>query len=84
MSEQPLRVLLIDDDEDYFVIVRDLLSEVQGFRAELKWSDSYENGLAVIGQNHTDVIIVDYRLGAHNGLELLNEAVARNILTPFS
>lgn len=83
MSEQPLRVLLIDDDEDYFVIVRDLLSEVQGFRAELTWLDTYEKGLAALGQTQPDVFIVDYRLGAHSGLELVAEASARKVNTPF-
>src|SRR5258706_14438950 len=83
MSEQLLRVVLIDDDEDYFVIVRDLLAETHGFRVELKWFDSYETGLAAISQNHTDVFIVDYSLGAHNGLDLLNEAAARKLNSPF-
>jgi DNA-binding NtrC family response regulator len=70
MNDQPLRVVLIDDDEDYFVIVRDLLAEAEGFRVELKWLDSFEKGLAAIGQNHTDVFIVDYRLGALNIAEV--------------
>src|SRR5262245_32313739 len=83
MNEQTLRVVLIDDDEDYFVIVRDLLAEAQGFHIELKWFDSYESGLAAISQNYTDVFIVDYRLGAHNGLDLLNEASARKLNSPF-
>src|SRR5664280_1029421 len=83
MSEEPLRVLLIDDDEDYFVIVRDLLSEAQGFRAELTWLDTYEKGLAALGQTQPDVFVVDYRLGAHSGLEIVAEATARKINTPF-
>src|SRR5664280_699777 len=83
MSEQPLRVLLIDDDEDYFVIVRDLLTAVQGFRAELTWLDTYEKGLTALGQTQPDVFIVDYRLGAHSGLELVAEASARKVNPPF-
>ena len=83
MIEQPLRITLIDDDEDYFVIVRDLLADAQGICSKLTWYDSYENGLATIGSNHTDVFLVDYRLGANTGLDLLREARARKIVTPF-
>jgi PAS domain S-box-containing protein len=83
MTEQPLRITLIDDDEDCFVIVRDLLADAQGIRNKLTWHDSYEKGLAAIGMNHTDVFLLDYRLGANTGLDLLREARARKIVTPF-
>jgi len=32
-----IRVLLIDDDEDDFVITRDLLSEIKEIQYELDW-----------------------------------------------
>lgn len=83
MTEKPLRIVLIDDDEDYFVIVRDLLADAQNIRAKLTWEDSYAKGLAAIGTNHTDVFLVDYRLGAENGLDLLRAATAKNVRTPF-
>ncbi len=83
MSAEPLRVMLIDDDEDYFVIVRDLLAEARDLRAQLTWVDSYEKGREALDQNHTDVFIVDYRLGAHTGLELVQEAMARKLASPF-
>ena len=83
MTDQPLRITLIDDDEDSFVIVRDLLADVQGVRTKLTWHDSYEKGMTAIGMNHTDVFLVDYRLGADTGLDLLREARARKIVTPF-
>jgi PAS domain S-box-containing protein len=83
MSQPPLRVLLVDDDEDYFVIVRDLLAEAETFPVQLRWLDSYDEALFALSQNHTDVVIVDYQLGAQTGLELLRTAVARKIATPF-
>ncbi len=83
MNTQPLRIVMIDDDEDYYILVRDLLSEAVNIRAQLTWHDSYDKGLLALGQNHTDVYLVDYRLGANTGLDLLREARARKILTPF-
>jgi len=82
MPEQSLRIVLIDDDEDYFVIVRDLLADAQNLRAELTWVDSYEKGLAATNGNHTDVFLVDYRLGEKTGLDLLRETTNRNLRAP--
>ena len=69
-----MRVLLVDDDEDDYLITRDLLAEVEGQEYELEWVSSYEVALKSIACNQHDVYFLDYRLGGRNGLELLKEA----------
>ena len=69
-----LRVLLIEDDEDDYVFTRDLLAEIGGERFELEWAPTYERGLLRVLEDHFDVCLLDFRLGAHTGLELLREA----------
>jgi two-component sensor histidine kinase len=80
---KPIRVLLIDDDEDEFHLTRQLLDEVEGQRFSLDWVSRYEQGLEAIGRNAHDVYLLDYRLGARTGLELLREAIARGAQAPF-
>lgn len=80
---KPIRVLLIDDDEDEFHLTRQLLDEVEGQRFCLDWVSRYEEGLEAIGRNAHDVYLLDYRLGARTGLELLREAIARGAQAPF-
>ena len=46
-GHRPIRVLLIDDDEDDFLLTRDLISELGG-RYSLDWIASYEGGLEAI------------------------------------
>ena len=38
MNDQPINLLLVDDDEDDYVIIRDLLSEIDWANFELHWS----------------------------------------------
>ncbi|NEQ17071.1 MAG: PAS domain S-box protein, partial [Moorea sp. SIO3E2] len=78
-----VNVLLVDDDEDDYIITRDLLSENRRARFSLTWVATYAKGLEMIGQNHHDVYLLDYRLGEHNGLELLGEAIARGCTAPI-
>jgi len=78
-----LRILLIEDDEDDFVLVRDLLSDVSPITIHLDWVRRYEDGLEEIDRARHDVYLLDYRLGAHDGLELLKEAVARGCRVPI-
>ncbi len=69
-----LKVLLIEDDEDDFVFTRDLLSEIDGERFEIEWARTYDLGLSRVLGSHFDVCLLDFRLGARTGLDLLREA----------
>ncbi len=90
-SSLSTRVLLIDDDEDEWVIVRDLLRETDenGERPEsaswfeLDWVSTYEAGLEAIQAARHDVYLVDYRLSARSGLDLVREAVRQGATAPL-
>ncbi len=64
-----IKILLIDDDEDDFIITRDIIDDIPGRNYLLDWTASFEEALGLIQQNRHDVFLVDYRLGAHDGLE---------------
>ena len=66
----PIRVLLIDDDEDDHVLTLDLLTAIGRDRFRLDWVPSFDDGLAALRQREHDVYLLDYHLGEHNGLEL--------------
>ena len=83
MSERPVRVLLIDDDEDYFVITRDMLREIGALPHSMDWCNTFEKGLETVLADDHDVCLVDYRLGARNGLELIHTAVAAGCKAPL-
>ncbi len=74
MSNQPIKVLLVDDDEDDFVVTRELLEEISGQRFVLDWANSYAAGVEQVQRMAHDVYLLDYRLGAHSGLEILSKA----------
>ena len=82
MSEPTFRVLLIEDDEDDYVLVRKLLSEIGSTRYEIDWVQSYADALKGMTDGKHDVYLVDYRLGEHNGIEILEEIRRRGSRTP--
>lgn len=88
MNEAPLEVLLIDDDEDYFVLIEDLLSEITGQKYSLSWVPNFQAGLSALCRNGTykkayDVCLLDYNLGGPTGLELLRKAIETGCKTPI-
>lgn len=83
MNEQVIRVLLIDDDEDDFVITRELFSLIKEGRYLLDWAPSYEDGLKLAKRREHDVCLVDFSLGAFNGVDLIREAREARVTTPM-
>jgi len=76
------RVLLVEDDEDDYILTRDLLSEITGQRFVLDWTKTFAAGLEAMGRNQHDVVLVDYRLGAQNGVDLMRAAFERGCQEP--
>jgi two-component system cell cycle sensor histidine kinase/response regulator CckA len=83
MRPTPIRVLLIEDDEDDYLITRDLFSEIQNQTFNLEWVADYESGLKKLALRSHDVYLVDYRLGPHNGIEFLREANIQGCTAPI-
>lgn len=83
METQRIRVLLVDDDEDDYVIIKGHLSEIRGKEFALDWAFTYDSAVQTILENRHDVYLFDYRLGgARTGLDLLREAVAHDCHGP--
>src|SRR5580693_1778305 len=82
MAEPATRVLLVDDDEDEYVIVADLLRAGCTERFDLTWAPTYEEGLQAILASRCDVCLVDYRLGQRSGMDLLIEVTEKSNPTP--
>jgi PAS domain S-box-containing protein len=78
-----LRVLLVEDDEDDFVLARELFKEFVGQRIELEWMKNFSSGLEAMLRGQHEICLVDYRLGAHNGIELLRTALDHGCKAPI-
>jgi len=73
MSDVPVKVLLVDDDEDDYIITRDLILRIAG-RYRLDWVNNFHAALEAVQRREHDIYLLDYRLGERTGLELLLES----------
>jgi PAS domain S-box-containing protein len=78
-----LVILMADDDEDDVVLVREALEETSRGRFMLEWAPNFELALQRLREKHYDVVLLDYQLGAHSGLELLRAAKAEGVRAPI-
>ena len=82
-GETHWRLLLVDDDEDDFVITRDLIRSSGQEMASLDWCGDFQQGLEAICRQEHDLYLVDYRLGIESGLELIKQALQAGVSKPI-
>jgi signal transduction histidine kinase len=83
MNDRPVRILLVEDDEDDYVLTRDLLAEIPEGRFELDWVVDVDQALEEMCSNKHDLFLIDYGLGRIDGLSLLKSAVERGCTAPI-
>jgi two-component system cell cycle response regulator len=83
-EQKNVRILLIEDDEDDYQILRDYLMEQDNRSAfQLDWVATYQAGLKDIERADHDVYLIDHYLGLNSGLDLLKEAVQAGCQAPL-
>ncbi|MCC6614148.1 MAG: response regulator [Anaerolineae bacterium] len=82
-SNRALRVLLVDDDKDDFILIRDLLASLEDISIEVDWAGTYDEAFQTLLRNEHDLCLLDYFLGEHNGIELLKGVRAAGCMVPF-
>jgi len=82
-NTSPINVLLVEDDDDDFVLVKDLFREIGNQRYKLNRVSSYEEAIALESPRDYDICLLDYRLGAHDGLELMQDLSRQGFECPM-
>jgi diguanylate cyclase (GGDEF)-like protein/PAS domain S-box-containing protein len=83
MFNYPIRVLLIDDDEDNYVTVHSLFAEIGVEKFILDWVTNYTEAWQTVARGIHQIYLVDYRLGEESGLELLQEVAKHHRRAPM-
>ena len=78
-----IRILLIDDDEDDFLLTRRLLRAIDSHQFQLDWESDYPSALNAIQADRHDVYLIDYNLGQWDGLKLMEAALESGCQKPM-
>lgn len=71
---QNVKLLLVEDDEDDFILTRGLLEDIVSGGYSLTWAATPQEARQHFANNAHDLCLMDYRLGSEDGLSLLREA----------
>jgi len=83
MTLNEIKILMIDDDKDDFMIVQDIIKDIIHHKYTIDWRPSFEEGLKAIDEKKHDVYLIDYKLGAKTGLELIKKAIGSGCEAPM-
>ncbi len=82
MKNEPFKILLIEDDPDDFVLIRNLLSQIPFSGYELGWVTTGRQALDLIRSDRFDACLLDYRLGEEDGIAVLRSLIEAGCKAP--
>lgn len=82
-SNQLVKIVIIDDDPDDVLLIRDYLSDIQMISLEITVCNTYQKGWMEIAADRGDVYLIDQHLGAEKGVSLIARARDRGVQKPM-
>lgn len=82
-DDAPIPVLLVEDDDDDYLLTREYFQDCDGpANYQLTRVATYEEGLEALCSGDYAICLLDFRLGAEDGVELLRRSTERGCNTP--
>lgn len=78
-----VKVLLVDDDQDDYLIMKHTFARIKDSPFTLEWTASYDEAKELIADDRYDIYLIDYLLGSRTGLDLLKYAQPEQRSQPF-
>lgn len=79
-----VRVLLIEDDEDDYLLALDCIEMIEVAEYDVDWvSDGMQVANGDVDYANYDVVLCDYRVGGVTGVEIVEAAMRAGVATPF-
>ncbi|WP_051208144.1 putative bifunctional diguanylate cyclase/phosphodiesterase [Saccharospirillum impatiens] len=83
MNAMPIRGLVIEDDLADYILIQESLAKSQRFSYQIRHIDDFSKASEALYQDDFDFVLLDYFLGAHSGLELLQQARVIQLQRPI-
>ena len=82
-TDKPISVLLVDDDEEDYIIIDHVFRRIADSPFRLDWCATFAEAKRLIDAHAYDIYLIDYRLGEYSGLDLLKIAEPQKRPEPF-
>jgi len=83
MTKPALKILVIEDDEDDFFIIKEDIERIPYQKFIIDWCPKYSDAIEKMTRREYALYFVDYFLGAKTGLQLLKESIVAGCLEPI-
>lgn len=82
-DRQLLNILIVEDDEDDFVLAESLLASSETWRFNVDWANTPTLAQELLAKNSHDICLMDYRLGGEVGVDLVKQAISGGYSAPI-
>jgi len=83
LPDKIARVLLVEDDEDDYILTSDYLRQLDSHKFEIDWVTNPSKALEQLSLDKHDICLLDYQLGPYNGLTVLEQASKNGCSIPI-
>ncbi|GAB2776177.1 hypothetical protein GCM10027275_19150 [Rhabdobacter roseus] len=83
MQDKPISVLLVDDDEDDYLLTSACFKDLYQWNFQLTWCPTYQEAVECLRTCRHDLYVFDFLLGDRTGIDLLAEALKNECEEPI-
>lgn len=80
---KPIKILVVEDDADDCIILKDLFTEIEGSQFDIGWETSLLAGLNHLEKEKVDIVILDMYLSDSVGLSTFDSIHAKAPTVPI-